>query len=389
MQRTAKTKPACLGGPCTLSAFLMALVLAVFLVSCGENEKADTEPARPVKTIRVRAAYGNSHLTLPARVRAHRRVELAFKEVSGPLIELPIEGREGQRVEKGALLARIDPKPYEIRLRNVQGLLKEASAALALARQEYQRVLKIQRKDPGAVSAADIDRKREGLHATQGRIRSLEAEVEDAENKLRHTELRAPFTGLVARRLVDNFQEIQPTQPVLALEDISQVELLIDVPENVMATADAQGDDHGVSFSAQFPAAPGKDFPLELQEYATRADPATQTYQVVLKMAQPEGLNVITGMTATVTVAFDEQTASHQGARVPAIAVVADPDGAGYVWVVDTATMMVHKRQVKVGAVAGSEEVNILEGLKGGEEVVVAGILKLHEGMQVRLWGEK
>jgi membrane fusion protein, multidrug efflux system len=217
-------------------------------------------------------------------------------------------------------------------------------------------VLKIQQMDPGAVSAADIDRKREGLHATEGRIRSLEAEVEDAQNKLRHTELRAPFTGLVARRLVDNFQEIQPTQPVLALEDISQVELLIDVPENVMATADAQGDDHGVSFSAQFPAAPEKDFPLELQEYATRADPATQTYQVVLKMAQPEGLNVITGMTATVTVAFDEQTASHQGTRVPAIAVVADPDGAGYVWVVDTATMLVHKRQVKIGAVAGSKD---------------------------------
>jgi RND family efflux transporter MFP subunit len=250
-------------------------------------------------------------------------------------------------------------------------------------------VLDIQRRDSGAVSAADIDRKREGLNAAEGRTRSLKAEAQDARNKVRHTELRAPFAGRVAKRWVDNFQEIQPTQPVLALEDISQVELLIDVPENVMATADARDGEHGVSFSAQFPAAPGKQFPLVLEEFATRADPDTQTYQVVLKMTQPEGLNVITGMTATVTVTFDGQTAVHRGSRVPAIAVTADPDGAGYVWVVDADAMKVHKRPVKVGAVVGSEEVDILEGLQGGEVIVVAGLLKLHEGMPVRLWQEK
>jgi multidrug efflux pump subunit AcrA (membrane-fusion protein) len=106
-------------------------------------------------------------------------------------------------------------------------------------------------------------------------------------------------------------------------------------------------------------------------------------------MAQPEGFNVITGMTASVSVAFDGQTASRQGVRVPAIAVTADPDDSGYVWVVDTAAMTVHKRPVKVGAVVGSEAVDILEGLQGGEAVVVAGLLKLHEGMPVRLWDEK
>ena len=369
-----------------MSAFLTGLLLALVLISCEKNEEATPKLTRPVKTIRVLTALKNKHLTLPARVRAHRRVELAFKEVSGPLMELPIEGREGQKVKKGELLARIDPTSYKIRLRNVQGLLKEAGAALALAGQEYRRVQNVQRKDPGAISAVDIDRKREELNAAEGRCRSLRAEVEDAQNKLEHTRLKAPFTGLVAMRMVDNFQDIQPTQPILALEDVSQIELLIDVPENVMATA--KDDDDGVSFNVRFPAAPKKSFPLELKEFATRADPATQTYQVVLKMAQPKEFHVITGMTATVTVVFKGQTASHQRTRVPAIAVVADPDGASYVWVVDTAAMTVHKQKVKVGAVAGSEDVNILEGLRGGEEVVVAGILKLHEGMQVRLWKE-
>ena len=388
MKRIAKTKSSRLSRPCPVSAFLTGVLLVLFFVSCKENKSTAPAPIRPVKTVRVLAALKNQRLTLPARVRAHRRVELAFKEVSGPLIELPIEGREGQKVKKGELLARIDPTTYKIRLRNVQGLLKEAGAALSLAGQEYRRVQNVRRKDPGAISAVDVDRKREELNAAKGRIRSLKAEVEDARNKLDHTELRAPFTGLVARRMVDNFQDIQPTQPILALEDVSQIELLIDVPENVMATADANDGDDGVSFNVRFPAAPKKRFPLKLKEFATRADPATQTYQVVLKMAQPKEFHVITGMTATVTVTFKGQTASHKRTRVPAIAVTADPDGAGYVWVVDMAAMTVHKQKIKVGAVAGSEDVNILEGLRGGEEVVVAGLLKLHEGMQVRLWKE-
>ena len=106
MSRIVNSKAFGLGSPNKLSVFLTGLLLAVFLISCGENEAVDAVPARPVKTIRVRAASGNPHLTLPARVRAHRRVELAFKEVSGPLVKLPIEGREGEQVEKGELLAR-------------------------------------------------------------------------------------------------------------------------------------------------------------------------------------------------------------------------------------------------------------------------------------------
>jgi multidrug efflux system membrane fusion protein len=382
-----KTKPSCLKSSYLMSAFLAGLLLTLFMISCQKEAEVNPKTTRPVKTTRVHTAIKNPRLSLPAKVRAHRRVELAFKEVSGPLMELPIEGREGRKVKKGALLARIDPTSYRIRLRNVQGLLKEAEAALSLAKQEYQRIQNTKRRDAGAVSAVDIDRKREELNAAKGRIRALKAEVADAQNKLDHTQLTAPFTGWVAKRMVDNFQEIQPTQPILALEDISQIELLIDVPENVMATAkEGEGE---ISFAARFPALPKKRFPLTLKEFATRADPATQTYQVVLEMAQPKAFHVITGMTATVTVTFNGQTASHQPTRVPAIAVVADPNGAGYVWVVDPPTMTVHKRKVKVGAVAGSKDVNILEGLHGGEEIVVAGLLKLREGMRVKLWKEE
>ena len=364
-------------------------VLTLILAACSKKaEEAPAEVIRPVKTMTVAADTNISGLNFPGTVRASQRVELAFQIVGGRLIELPIEGKEGQAVKKDELLARIDPKDFETNLRNVQGRLEEAVASLDLAKSEYARVKKIQDQDPGAVSGADIDRKREAVNAMEGRIRSLRAEVEAAKDQLNYTYLKAPFAGLIAQRFVDNFQDVKPKQPILALEDISQVELLVNVPENVIAlTKSAKGED--IKAVVQYPTAPGKQFPLQLKEYATKSDPATQTYQVVLQMPQPEDINIFPGMSASVTLSLGSSAAPDKQVLIPAIAVVAKPDGTSYVWVVDPKEMMVHSQNVNVGAVTGSKDVQILGGLKGGETIVVAGVLKLQEGMKVRLWDQQ
>jgi len=367
---------------------VLVVVATFLLISCGKKEEEPPpEVIRPVKTFTVNAGGDMLGLQLPGKVRATKRVNLAFQLVGGRLTELPIADREGQKVRKGELLARIDPKDFQVNLQNVQGRLKEAEASLKLAKAEYDRVLRIREKDPGAVSGASVDRKREAVAQAQGRLKSLQAAVDDAENKLKYTYLRAPFNGVIARRFVDNFQEVKPKQPIVSIQDITSVELLVDVPENVMAVVRA-GDEDTVIATAVYPTAPDKQFDLSLKEAATDADPATQTYQVVLVMPQPEGINVLPGMTATVTVSTEEEV--QQGSiLIPAIAVVADPEGTNYVWIVDSKDMTVHKKDVQVGTLTGSENIDILEGLQGGEKIIVAGMLKLQEGMRVRLWDKQ
>ena len=380
--------------PCPNFRFSAVLIcLTVFMISglaaCGKKEEAvSPEVIRPVKTATVASGADFAGLTLPGRVRADQRVELAFKEVGGRLLELPIAGREGQQVEKGELLARIDPKDFETDVNNVQGRLREAVASLDLAKAEYARVKRIQEQDPGAVSGADIDRKREAVNAMQGRIKSLRAEVQAAKDKLSYTNLEAPFAGLIAKRYVDNFQNIKPKQPILALEDISHVEILIDVAENVMAI-ERSGSGDNIKSVARFPTAPGREFPLKLKEYATTADTATQTYQVVLQMPQPEDISILPGMTATVTLSLNSAIAMDTAVVIPAIAVLAEPNGRSFVWIVDKETLKVKKQEVKVGMISGSENIDVTEGLKGGETIAVAGILQLQEGMKVRIWDPK
>jgi RND family efflux transporter MFP subunit len=363
----------------------------LLLPACSKKEEQVVEEVvRPVKTIVVKAAGEISGLTLPGKVRASKRVELAFKRVGGRLNELPIAGREGELVKEGELLARIDPKDFQTKLRNAEGQLKEARAGLQLAKKEYERVLNIQKKDAGAISAADIDRKREAVGKMEGRINSLKATVDDAKNELSYTRLLAPFAGVIARRHVDNFQTVQPEQPIVSLQDVSHVELLVDVPENVVAYSRAAGE-NAIEAVAEFPTAPGKQHALEFKEASTDADPATQTYQVVLQMPQPEGINVLPGMTASVMISASSSEGETPEGKIliPAIAVVADPQGKNYVWVVDSNDMTVKKRDVRVGRVTGSENIDVLEGLEGGETIVVAGVLKLKDGMKVRLWDQQ
>ena len=93
-------------------------------------------------------------------------------------------------------------------------------------------------------------------------------------------------------------------------------------------------------------------------------------------------------MTANVTVTRPETEPSKdfhpEGFVIPAIAVFADEAGRSQVWVMDPQTETVHKRPVTTGDLTGTASITIVEGLKQGETVVIAGVSQLREGMKIR-----
>jgi multidrug efflux system membrane fusion protein len=346
----------------------LLISLVFFTNGCGKKEEpVKKEVVRPVKTLTIQTTGTSALRSYPGEVRASRRVDLAFK-VAGPLIELPVE--EGQDVKKGKLIARILPRDFKTRL-------DQAKARALEAEQQYQRYRDLYVKKQ--VSKADFDKYKSQRDVSV-------AQQEDAQNALKDTYLKAPFTGTIAKRYVENFEEVQAKQPIVFLQDISKVELLLNVPESEMATV--RGKIEADAF-ALFPTAPGKRFPLDLKEFSTQADPQTQTYQVVLVMPQPKEVNILPGMTGTVEIEIKSRATDAPQIVIPAIAVLGDSDGSAYVWRVDEKAKTVHKLPLKVGEMTGSENIVVNEGLKGGEIIVVAGGTKLEEGMQVRLWEDQ
>ena len=342
------------------------LLTLLAAVSCGGGQEELPETVRPVKVIRISDGTWSSNEEYPGQVRASKRVDLAF-QVSGPLISL--SAKEGQVVSKGEVIARILPRDYET-------ALNKAKAEALEAEQQFQRYreLYIQKQ----VSKADFDRYRAARDVAL-------ANEEDAKNALSDTRLRASFDGIIAIRFVENYEEVQAKQPIVSLQDLSNIEILVDLPERGMVF---DGQRNAVVAVAQFPSAPGREFPLKLKEFSTQADPQTLTYQVVLEMEQPEDIRFLPGMTAKVVGRSEMIRGADTGFMIPAIAVVSDGAGGQYVWIVKEEGMTVQRIPVTVDELAGSSRIRVTSGLSGGETVITAGMTRLLDGMKVTIWNE-
>ena len=347
-----------------------AIFLVVFLgmYGCSKEEEAPPrEIIQAVKIMKVQAGQDQFSTSFPGKVRAAKRSELSFK-VSGPLHELPID--EGQLVKKGDVVARILPRDFQV-------ALNEAKAHEVEAEKQYRRYKDLYAKKQ--VSKSDFDRYKAARDVAR-------AQKEDAENALDDTTLRAPFDGVIAKRYVENFEKVQAKQPIAFLQLIDQLEILIDVPELTMARFRDQGQ--GVVV-VEFDSVSGKQYPLTVKEFSTEADPATQTYQIVMVMAQPEEANILPGMTAKVTATAGENTTGDTSIIIPALAVLNDAENKSYVWILDLESTTVHKTLVQVDRLEGSENIVIQDGLQGGETIIIAGVTKLQEGMKVRPWDKQ
>jgi len=348
-----------------VSATFIIFSLAFSISGCGKKkeEVEVKEVVRPVKLLTVEGKGSSKVIKYPGRVRASERVDLAF-QVAGPLIELPVT--EGQNVKKGEIVARILPRDFETEI-------AKAKARALDAEQQYLRYRDLYVKKQ--VSKADFDK-----YKSQADI--ARARQKEAEDTLSDTYLRAPFTGVIAKRYVENFEDVQAKAPIVSIQDISEVEVLIDVPESVMITLKQEGKKIAV---AEFAAAPGKQYPLTLKEFSTEADPRTLTYQVTLLMTQPEDITVLPGMTANVigTTETDQTEVTTSIITIPAAAVFADETGSSHVWTVNRETMTVNSRQVETGSLTGAADISIISGIEPGETIAVTGVTQLRENMKV------
>ncbi|MDD5632179.1 MAG: efflux RND transporter periplasmic adaptor subunit [Methylococcales bacterium] len=360
------------------TVFLTSL-LALLLCSCAKKEekKAEAIAGRPIKLMTVGSNLTGQVRSLPGTVRATDRVDLAF-QVSGPLIELPV--REGQRVKRGDLLARIDPRDYETNLRNAKGALARAKAAVDYAVAEYQRFRNVKATDAGAVSDSMVHLKYTAQAVAEAGLQSAEAGLAAAQDQLNYTQLRAPFSGLIARRFVDNYQEVAVKQPILSLQNMTDIEVLVDVPESMMAPIRTTKP----RMYADFAADPSRHFELKIKETALLADSLTQTFRVVLVMPAPAGIRILPGMTATVSIEFASVPTVESSIIVPAVAVWADNAGHPMVWVVDTKSMTVHRRAITTGDLTGTDSIKVTEGINPEEIIAISGVSKLQEGQAVR-----
>jgi RND family efflux transporter MFP subunit len=327
--------------------------------------------ARPVKILEVGAGAAGTTREFPGKLSAAQTADVAF-EVSGKIVELPVE--EGQRVEAGAVLARLDPRDFES-----QRDAAVASEKAALA--ELERVRALFEADVAPQQQLDVAARNYDV---------MKARADTGRKGLEDAVLRAPFAGEVARKLVDDFANVRAKDPILILQDNSHLEIVVDIPEADYAAArPGLGAEERTARARPrviVSSIPNREFPARVKEMATTADPTTRTYAVTLAFDNPPDVNLLPGMTAKVRVG-GAGAAVAEAIWIPAHAARTDESGEAFVWVVDAASMEVRRRPVTLGELSGSL-VQLSGGLERGELIATSGVHHLREGMQVRRFGK-
>lgn len=349
---------------------LLGLLATSLLSSCDQQQPLPPPASRPVKTIVVSGLSGGDTRQFPGVVDAIQKADLAFR-VEGKLREILV--KEGDHVDKGQVLARLDPTDYQIRL-------NERKASYETATANYDRAKELVGK--GAISRAEHDKIRADYFTAKSNL-------ETAEQDLKYTSLTATFSGLVAKRFVENFEEVRQKQKVFSLQDISELKIIVDVPESLMIQLRRQTESGNTNQAnrkmyAVFDQIQDRQFPLQLKEVSTTADVDTRTFSVTLKMQNPENYNILPGMTATVFAeVFSDESGETVTVNLPISAVVANTEKQPVVWTVDEATMTVSPKPVQTGLIT-SEGIAV-SGLEAGERIVTAGAAFMRDGMKVTL----
>jgi len=351
------------------SAVLFTTVLWSLAACTEQTAQSNAEPViRPVKLFNTNSQSDQAIRSFPAEVVANQGSYLAFR-VNGELLEFP--ALAGQHVEKGQLLAKLDPEDFQLQY-------EERKARFELADSQLERVQKL--FDRSIASQAELD---QALANKQ----VAESALKIAKTNLDNSELRAPFAGTVAKVFVKNFENIQAKQNILRLETRDLMDVVIQVPEKLIARIDKDVD---YQPDVIFDGYPDKSYQLTVKEFDTQADPTTLTYKVVFSLPVPEDFNLLAGMTGRVDIDLSKITHSQSAyILLPVEAVFSEPTESeknnSYVWLYDENTGLVHKKAVKVGQLHRNG-IEVLSGIEQGQMVVAAGVHSLEEGMKVRPW---
>ena len=341
---------------------LSATAATLFISACGsDNNNEAPTVIQPAKVITIDGVNGNLTREFPGTVQASQRVDLAF-QVQGRLVARPV--REGMPVEEGQLLAKLDDRDYK----------SAVSAAKAEAEKNgsnFKRATELVGK--GFISQSEYDQIKANYDISVARLDQASKALEDSK-------IVAPFSGVIAKVYVENFQDVQAKQAIMSLQDKADLEIAVNVSETIVAR---RKDVNTINLAARFDSLPDHSFELFIKEFSTQADPTTQTFEYILGIKDKQGVNILPGMTANVKATADPKSIKVNLITIPLSAVAANPEGTASVWKVGP-NNTVTSQNIETGELAGRDQVEVKSGLQNGDVIVTAGISFLSEGLTIK-----
>jgi len=353
------------------------LAATPFVSSCS---KAKTPPARIVPVVTVTS----DQKSVPLQIRAIGNVEayntVTIKsQVNGEISEVFF--RDGQDVQKGKMLFRIDPRPFQSALRQAESALARDRAQAQNAQEDAKRYATLSGK--GYVSVQEHDRARTNASALDAVVQADEAAVENARLQLEYTAITAPLDGRTGAITVQRGNVVKANDvSLVTINQIAPIYVTFSVPEQELARIKKYQVSGELHVDAIIPQSTLKPIPGRLTFIDNKVN--TQTGTIQLKATFPNQDRVLwPGQFVDVVLTL---TIEPNRVVVPTDAVQTGQQGQ-YVYIVKD-DMTAELRLVTAGRPFDGKTI-IEKGLAAGEKVVTDGQLRLVPGTKVEIKNEK
>lgn len=333
------------------------LILSLLLVAACKAKAAGPGgaggmPPMPVEVTVVQRDTVVDAIGATGQIEAIQAIDLR-PEVEGRILDILV--REGEAVEKGTPLFKVDDA-------ELKAQVARAEADRDLARQALARTKELRAQN--ATSAADLER-------AEATARGADASLDLLQVRLDRSVVRAPFSGVVGRRFVSEGDYVNSGSKLIALHSVNPQYAVLDVPERY---ADQLKRGQLVSF--QVAALPGRNFSGEVVFVDPTVELPARTILVKARVPNPRR-ELASGMFIEARLA----TSIRPNAIVVPEDALLPMQGATFVWVVKEGKA--DRRQVTLGVrTAGWAEI-VGGGIEAGDQVVVGGVERLFPGAAV------
>lgn len=347
--------------------------------SYGSKSKGKYTSSVPVRAIPAQKQNLAVHLHAIGTVVPLNIVTVKSR-VEGQLLQVAFE--EGQQVEKGQLLAEIDPLPYKIRLSQAEGNQRQNQSQLRTAKADLERFVQLHGQN--LVSQQQLEAQQALVAEREGALAADQAQVDDARRQLAYTKIEAPIPGRLGMRQVDagNLVRAGDAGGLVVITQMRPIAVMFTVPEvDLQKVVEPLRAGERLEVEAwdrndQVKLASGT-----LKTVDNQIDLATGTLRLKAEFANEDEklfpnqfVNIRLKVRTLNDVIVVPSPAVQYGSRGPYVYLVSEEKKATV-------------RDVGVGPADGNNQ-SIAKGLEVGDMVILEGIDRLREGRAVNVVGE-
>ncbi len=358
--------------------YILLPLLTFGLFACGGNEESATEThtaapiARKVETAKVEKIDHQETIFATGTLSSREEVKLSFK--TGGVIQA-IYVREGQNVQKGQVLAKLDLEEIQAQVQqadigkdqaNIN--VENAKLALQLAERDYKNAQGLYQDSVATLeqlqnAEVQLNNARNQLEAAKKGLAFSEQNVEVANFNLKYSTIVAPTSGTILKKLAEVNELVGTGTPVIYFgsKDKAQV-IRVNITDKDIIHIDLED-----RAEVQFDAYPQHKFEGIVREIASTADPYTNTYEVEIEVL-PEGKKLLSGFIGRVNIFTD---AGESLLRVPVDALYSANGQLGEVFIIHNGKAS--KTSISIIKMEG-DYLLVNKGLTPDDEVIVSGV---------------